>query len=118
MFCVHLQPSGVLPLAAGARKMSMAISKIQTHPSPTCLPRASFVVGNSVPSAEAGKSDGTHVPSSPALPIVAEGSAAVRPNRAKASILIGMAYDSVANSLGRSRPRSGESLRCALHRRR
>ena len=38
----------------------------------------------------------------PTLPIVAEGSAAVRQTRAKAAILIGMAYDSVANSLGRS----------------
>ena len=83
----------------------MAIPRQSTaQPSPNKR-KASFVgharADLSADAAKGKSKDAVHVPA-PTLPIVAEGSAAVRQTRAKAAILIGMAYDSVANSLGRS----------------
>ena len=102
-------PGGGVQTGGGVRRMSAAVSahmaiprQNTAQPSPNKR-KASFVghVRADSSADAAGKSDAVHVPA-PTLPIVAEGSAAVRQTRAKAAILIGMAYDSVASSLGRS----------------
>ena len=106
-------PGGGVQTGGGVRRMSAAVSahmaiprQSSAQPSPNKR-KASFVgrVRADSFADAAGKSDAVHLPAPSQrrrCRFVAEGSAAVRQARAKAAILIGMAYDSVANSLGRS----------------
>ena len=117
-------PGGGVQTGGGVRRMSAAVSahmaiprQNTAQPSPNKR-KASFVgrVRADSSADAAGKPDAVHVPA-PALPIVAEGSAAVRQTRAKAAIVIGMAYDSVANSLGRSARCRRQTCSYATHTR-